>query len=83
MATKYRFYDNKGNVIADNIELPYKIGGLKPATTYPAGTFQYTALDELGNELGLSQVASFTTLAESAPQAPAVDATKTGSAPAK
>lgn len=81
MATKYRFYDNKGNVIADNIELPYKIGGLEPATTYPTGTFQYTALDELGNELGLSQVASFTTLAEGAPEAPAVGGDVKASSP--
>lgn len=62
MVTKYRFEDKKGNVLADNTELPYTIGGLESGKEYPVGTFRYTALDASGNELGFTDVPSFTTL---------------------
>ena len=60
----YRFYDAQKNVIADNITLPYTLGGLNPDTSYPEGNWQYTQISSDGTELGLKNVPEFRTASQ-------------------
>ena len=60
----YRFYDAQKNVIADNITLPYTLGGLNPDTSYPEGSWQYTQITSDGTELGLKNIPEFRTASQ-------------------
>ena len=58
MATKYRVYNAKGNVILDNVTAPISIE-LEAGKQYAAGDFKYTAIDAEGNEAKLIDVPAF------------------------
>ena len=60
----YRFYDAQNNVIADNITLPYTLGGLNPDTSYPEGSWQYTQITSDGTEIGLKNTPEFRTASQ-------------------
>ena len=59
MATKYRVYNAKGDVILDNVTAPISIE-LEAGKQYAAGDFKYTAIDDEGNEAKLIDVPAFT-----------------------
>lgn len=59
MATKYRIYDAKGNIILDNVEAPIAIE-VEPGKAYKAGDFKYTVIDDEGKEGKLIEVPAFT-----------------------
>lgn len=59
MATKYRVYNAKGDVILDNVTAPISIE-LEAGKKYAAGDFKYTAIDAEGNEAKLIDVPAFT-----------------------
>lgn len=67
MSKKYRFYNKENDIIADNVTLPYTIGGLKADTNYDEGEYAYTEIDSVGNELGTVKVPAFKTLSDVAP----------------
>ena len=58
MATKYRVYNAKGDVILDNVTAPISIE-LEAGKQYAAGDFKYTAIDAEGNEAKLIDVPAF------------------------
>lgn len=59
MATKYRIYNAKDNIILDNVEAPIAIE-VEPGKAYKAGDFKYTVIDDEGNEGKLIEVPAFT-----------------------
>lgn len=58
MATKYRVYNAKGDVILDNVTAPISIE-LEAGKQYAVGDFKYTAIDAEGNEAKLIDVPAF------------------------
>ena len=74
MATKYRVYNAKGDVILDNVTAPISIE-LEAGKKYAAGDFKYTAIDAEGNEAKLIDVPAFTAVDDKAaiPQSITVD----------
>lgn len=58
MATKYRVYNAKGDVILDNVTAPISIE-LEAGKQYAEGDFKYTAIDAEGNEAKLIDVPAF------------------------
>lgn len=58
MATKYRVYNAKGDVILDNVTAPISIE-LEAGKQYAAGDFKYTAIDAEGNEAKIIDVPAF------------------------
>ena len=63
MATKYRVYNAKGDVILDNVTAPISIE-LEAGKKYAAGDFKYTAIDDEGNEAKLIDVPAFTAVGD-------------------
>ena len=75
MATKYRVYNAKGDVILDNVTAPISIE-LEAGKKYAAGDFKYTAIDAEGNEAKLIDVPAFTAVGDdkaATPQSITVD----------
>lgn len=75
MATKYRVYNAKGDVILDNVTAPISIE-LEAGKKYAAGDFKYTAIDDEGNEAKLIDVPAFTAVGDdkaATPQSITVD----------
>ena len=75
MATKYRVYNAKGDVILDNVTAPISIE-LEAGKQYAAGDFKYTAIDAEGNEAKLIDVPAFKAVdndKEAAPHSITVD----------
>lgn len=58
MATKYRVYNAKGDVILDNVTAPISIE-IEAGKQYAEGDFKYTAIDAEGNEAKLIDVPKF------------------------
>lgn len=63
MATKYRVYNAKGDVILDNVTAPISIE-LEAGKQYAEGDFKYTAIDAEGNEAKLIDVPAFTAVGD-------------------
>lgn len=75
MATKYRVYNAKGDVILDNVTAPISIE-LEAGKQYAEGDFKYTAIDDEGNEAKLINVPAFKAVADdkaATPQSITVD----------
>ena len=67
MATKYRVYNDKGDILLDNVTAPIAIE-VEPGKEYGDGDFKYTTIDAEGNEGKLVEVPAFK--AEDKPDTP-------------
>ena len=58
MANKFRIYDEKKNVILDNVTTPINIP-VEAGKSYAKGAFTWALINEVGDEIQTGQVDAF------------------------
>ena len=58
MANKFRIYDEKKNVILDNVTTPINIP-VEEGKSYAKGAFTWALINEIGEELQTGEVEAF------------------------
>lgn len=79
MANKFRIYDEKKNVILDNVATPINIP-VEAGKSYAKGAFTWALINEIGEELQTGEVDAFVAADSVASAAPSSAAPASSSA---